>query len=429
MNLRLQIPRFAASTVEDKTKQGSPVLDGRDVIVPNHWKLPPHTVALVGRPAVWFAFDLLRWHVERDIGGHLYLLVTGADASHATLVEAGPRNPNGTGPLVPFTYPEVAFAEQNKADFAPQIIAPPHGMTPEFFGEMVRARHRDYDGDQRYRAIEIPFLRVGRDSNSYVVGVLLACGVDPRAITLVPQNAKHRELTGYPGAEDPVPKANFGVYLGAPTELSAGATEIAYHGPDGGVLAVVVGGAPNATMRLTDTTEVTLDAHGRMAFAPDDARAHGMPGRHTEPPEHIRKRRRFPDVPEAAGGLIGLVLDGTSIPLAPGKAFRGTVVARNDGLGIATLKTRDGMCVLPIVDLGVELRDPKRVDDLFRVGNDLTVGVHRDRHPRLVAHGANFFRDRLTWRRFHAPRPAAIALALSAGAAAIGIGIVLARRR
>jgi hypothetical protein len=360
---------------------------------------------MVGRPAVWFGFTLFALHVERDIGGHLYLLVTGADPARAHLIEAGPRNPNGTGALVPFTYPEVDFADKKFADFAPEIITAPNGMTPQEFADAVRATHRAYDGNQRYRAIEIPFLRVGRDSNSYVVGVLLASGVDPRAIPRGPRKAIRRELSGYPGAEDPVPKANFGVYVGAPTPLADGVADIAYHDEHGDVRAVVVGGAPHARVRLPDGSEATLDENGRCLFAAAEAKAHALPQRRTEPPESIRTRPRFPEEPDPAGGLITLLVDGRAAPLTPGTSYRGVVVARNDALGAATIEGTAGICVLPITDLGAELRDPKRVDDLFRVGNDLTVGLHRDRHPRLVVHGAKYLGDRLKWRRLHAPRP------------------------
>ncbi len=405
MKFRIQIPRVAASGVEDSKEQGAPVLDGRDILVPNRWNLPAHTVAMVGRPAVWIGFTLLSWHVERDIGGHLYLLVTGADPSHAQLVEAGPRNPNGTGALVPFTYPEVDFADRQFADFAPEVVAPPNGMPPEAFANAVRATHRAYDGNQRYRAIEMPFLRVGRDSNSYVVGVLLASGVDPRAIPRGPKKAIRRELAGYPGAEDPVPKANFGVYVGAPTPLADGVADVAYHDERGDVRAVVVGGAPHARVRLPDGAEITLDEHGRCLFDAAEAKAHALPQQHTEPPESIRTRPHFPEEPDPAGGLITLLVAGRAVPLVPGSSYRGTVVARNDALGAVTIAGDAGTCVLPITDLGAELRDPKRVDELFRVGNDLTVGLHRDRHPRLVVHGTKYLGDRLKWRRFHAPRP------------------------
>ena len=194
MKINLRIPQFAASTVETPSKKFRPVLDGSEVVVPNRWNLPAHTVAMVGRRAVWFGIDLLKWHWEQDFGGHLFLVVVGADATQATIVEAGPMHPNGTGALVPFRYPEDDFAEHKITDFEPEIIPPPHGLSAEFFGELVRTTHRTYDGDQRYLAVEIPFLRVGRDSNSYAIGVLLCCCVDPRAISKGPKKAIHPSL-------------------------------------------------------------------------------------------------------------------------------------------------------------------------------------------------------------------------------------------
>ncbi len=60
--------------------------------------------------------------------------------------------------------------------------------------------------------------------------------------------------------------------------------------------------------------------------------------------------------------------------------------------------------VLPLVELGAELRDPKRVDRLLQIGTEVTVGLSRDRHPKLRAHGTDWLRDRLRARRFHLPR-------------------------
>jgi hypothetical protein len=75
-------------------------------------------------------------------------------------------------------------------------------------------------------------------------------------------------------------------------------------------------------------------------------------------------------------------------------------------LGLAKLRTTAGSdVILPLTELGVELRDPKRVDELLQVGTDLTVGLHSDRHPKLVPHGSAGFDDRFTWHRPHAPRP------------------------
>jgi hypothetical protein len=88
----------------------------------------------------------------------------------------------------------------------------------------------------------------------------------------------------------------------------------------------------------------------------------------------------------------------------PGDEYRGTIVDRNDALALATLHTTAGIEVaLPLPDLGVELRDPKRVDNLFRVGNELTLGLHHDRRPKLIAHGDTAFDDNVSWHQFHAP--------------------------
>jgi hypothetical protein len=433
MRFSARVPRFVSSSIETGPTPARPVLDGRDVIVPNRWNVPPHTVALVGRPAVDIAFALTtpriplgvttiparRLHLEVDVGGHLFVLVTGADASSATIVEGGPYVPDGTGALVPFAYPEDEFAARGIVDFAPLVIPPPHGLSHAAFADLVRATQRAYDGNQRYLAIEIPFLRVGRDSNSYAIGVLLSCGVDPRAIPK-PKKAMRNELTGYPGAEDPVHRANFGTYMGAPTDLGDGVVEIAYHNDDGGVRLVLVGGKPGGTARLPDGSTVPLDERGRIVFLPDEAQRHGLPTKHTDPPAHIRDRTRFPTEPDPAGARITLVVDGTSVPLDAGTSYRGTIVARHDAAAIATLRADDGRdVVLPLAELGVELRDPKRVDALVRAGNELTVGLRADRRPHLVAHGATSIEDRLRPHRPHLPRPLQIA-----GLAALGVGIL-----
>jgi hypothetical protein len=436
MRFSARIPRVVSSTVTAGPEASRPVLDGSDVTVPNRWKIPPHTVALVGRPAVWTSLDVTlpaiplgvaripskRVRFEQDFGGHLFLAVTGADAERAWIVEGGPSNANGTGNLVPYAYPEDDFASRGIVDFEPVPIETPHGLAPDFFARLVRETQRAYDGDQRYLAVEIPFLRVGRDSNSYAIGVLLACGVDPRAIPKSPATKSLRyEWTGYPGAEDPVHRANFGAYLGAPAKLDDGVIEAAYHDDDGGVRLVVVGGAPNGTARVPDGSVVSLDRFGRRAFSPDDARAHGLPSRHTEPPAQIRTRRRFPADPAPQGAEITLVVGGASVPLAPGTEHAGTIVERHDALGLATLRRADGVdVVLPLAELGVELRDPQRVDRLVHVGTELTVGLHGDRHPKLVAHGDAGVADRFAPHRLHAPRPVNVV------AAAAGVAFALA---
>jgi hypothetical protein len=433
----LRIPRFASSTVEAGPSNQRPVLDGCDVIVPNRWKIPPHTVALVGRPAVYFSFDVrtprlglgplaipskrLVW--EQDFGGHLFVAITGADDSQVTVIEAGPLHPNGTGALVPYAYPEDQIAGRGIEDFAPICIPPPHGMSEEYFAQLVRTTQRDYDGDQRYAAVEIPFLRVGRDSNSYAVGVLLCCGVDARDVPK-PLESMRFEWTGYPGMEDPVHRANFGAYLGAPSHLGDGIVDVAYHTEDGGVRYVVVGGAPHGRARLPDGSEVELDGNGRIVFSPHDAKAHGLPTQHTDPPAQILTRRRFPLDPAPAGAQITLVVNDRSVPLAPGNVYRGTIVARHDGLNLARMKTKTGEVVLPLVELGVEMRDPERVDCLLRVGTEVTVGLRRDRNPKLAAHGTDWLRDRLRWRAFHLPRTRnVVATAAIAGAAVVAAGL------
>ena len=442
MRFHVRIPHFGGSTVEAGPERSHTVLDGGDVLVPNRWKLPPHTVAIVGRPAVWFAIDFttprialgivtvparhVRW--EQDFGGHLFVGITGADTTNVTVIEAGPMHSDGTGALVPYCYPEDDFAERGIVDFPPIVVAPPNGLAEDVFAELVRATQRSYDGDQRYIVIELPFLRVGRDSNSYAVAVLLCCGMDPRAVPK-PSGATRFEWTGYPGAEDPVHRSNFGTYLGAPSRLTGGCVDVAYHNEDGTVRLVVVGGEPNGRARLPDGTEAQLDDLGRIVFCAADAREHGLPTRHTDAPAHIRNRRHFPDQPSPAGGLLTLVCDGRSVPLEPGTQYRGRVVDRHDALGLATLRTDTSDVVLPIAELGVELRDPKRVDALFNVGTELTVGLHRDRHPKLVAHGSRFFTDRLTWRRLHAPRPVNVLTSTAVALAVLATGLVMWQRR
>jgi hypothetical protein len=433
VRFHLRIPRFASSTVETATGL-RPVLDGSDVVVQNRWKIPPHTVALVGRPAVWFSFDVrtpnialgplriaskrLVW--EQDFGGHLFVAITDADDSRVTIIEAGPLNPNGTGALVPYAYPEDQFAERGVIDFEPITIAPPTGLSEEFFAELVRTTQREYDGDQRYRAVEIPFLRVGRDSNSYAVGVLISCGIDPRDVPK-PVKAMRWEWTGYPGMEDPVHRSNFGAYLGVPSRLADDdVVDVAYHNADGSVRYVVVGGKPNADVRLPDGSEVRLGAIGRVAFAPDDARRHGLPTNHTEPPAQIRNRRKFPPDPSPAGAEITLIVNGRSVALEPGMKYRGTVARRHDGLGLADLMGDSAEVVLPLVELGAELRDPKRVDRLLQIGTEVTVGLSRDRHPKLRAHGTDWLLDRLRSRRLHLPRARNVI-----GTAAVLAGLVM----
>jgi hypothetical protein len=432
----LKIPRFATSTIGTAPARLDPVLDGRDVVVPNRWKLPSHTVALVGRPAVWFSLDVktprialgpleipakrLVW--EQDFGGHLFVAITDGDPDRVTIIEAGPTNPNGTGALVPFAYPEDKFAEHGVIDFAPIPIAPPHGLSEEFFAQLVRTTQRAYDGNQRYRAVEIPFLRVGRDSNSYAIGVLLCCGIDPRDVPK-PLKAMRYEWTGYPGAEDPVHRSNFGAYFGAPSDLGAGAIDVAIHSDDGGVRFVLVGGEPGGSARLPDGSTVTLDANGRIAFAPDDAKRHGLPTTHTEPPDHIKTRRRFPSDPAPAGAEISLVVDGHSVPLVPGKQYRGTIVGRHDSLRIARLQCDTREVVLPLSDLGSELRDPKRVDRLLQVGTDVTVGLARDRYPQLRAHGVDWLVDQFGQRRFHLPRPRNVVATATVSLVVVMVGV------
>ncbi len=417
------------------------MLDGRDVIVANRWKLPQHTVAIIGRPAVWVALELTTpkidvgfvkipsrpFRFEQDFGGHLFLAIVGADTSVASIVEGGPRNAGGSGGLVPYSYPEGDFAKRGVMDFAPLVVSPPLGLTQEFFAELVRSAHRAYDGDQRYIAIEMPFLRIGRDSNSYAVGVLLASGVDTRALPKPAKSVRY-ELTGYPGAEDPVHRANFGSYPGAPGDLGDGVLDIAYHNEDGSVRLVLVGGRPNERARLRDGTDVALDERGRRAFAPDDARQHGLPTSRTDPPQQIRERRRFPQDPAPSGAQITLVVDGGSVPLQPGTAYTGTIVERHDALGIARLRTESSDVILPLTELGVELRDPERVDNLLRVGSRLTVGLHRDRRPKIVVHYSAAGRDAFVSRRFHAP-PWRSAIPLTALGCAILAGTFVYWRR
>lgn len=398
MRFRLHIPNFFNSTIETGQHRAQPELGGRDVVVENVWKLPPHTVALAGRPAVSTSFELVLPRIplgfttfpgkhiklEQDYGGHLYLLATDVDASRVTLVEAGPSNANGTGALVPFRYPEAQFVERGLDDFSPVTIAPPHGLAPETFSALVRATARAYDGNQRYVAIEIPFLRVGRDSNSYAIGVLSACGVVLRRIPR-PTNESRFEWVGYPGAEDPVHRANFGVFLGAPAPLPGGAASVAYHDADGSVRLVIVGGRPGLTAAMPNGEELALDHEGRVALSPHDARRRGLAVEAADPPAQIRMRRRFPPDPAPAGDEITICVDGRPVPLRPGDTYAGTIVERSDALGIVIMRTAAGAAVsLALVELGAELRDPRRVDRELRLGNELEIGLHADRRPKLV---------------------------------------------
>jgi hypothetical protein len=432
MRFQARIPRFATSTVEAGPERPKPILNGTDHTLPNRWKIPANTVAMIGRPAVWTALDItipsiplgftstpaIRHRWEQDFGGHLFLAIAGADPTRVTIVEGGPLYPGGKGALVPFCYAEDDYAKRGIVDFDPIVIPPPHGLRESFFAELVCATQHSYDGDQLYRAIEIPFLRVGRDSNSYAIGILLACGVDPRSIPK-PHNAVRFEWIGYPGAEDPAHRANFGAYLGAPSPAPGGTVDVAYHNEDGSVRLVLVGGEPNARAVLPDGTEVVLDRFGRMAFSPEDARAHGLPSNQTKPPSQIRNRRHFPPDPAPAGAEITLIVNGESQPLRPGDEYRGTIVERHESIAVATLRTATGDIVLPLLELGVELRDPKRVDTLLRVGNELTVGLHADRNPKLIAHGDAALEDSLEPHRAHVPRPAAVATFVAAALAAV----------
>jgi len=259
--------------------------------------------------------------------------------------------------------------------------------------------------------------------------VLSSAGIDVRAIPK-PVESMRWEWSGYPGADDPVHHANFGIYLGVPSDLGNGTSDVAYHREDGSVLLAVVGGTPGATARLPDGSEVQLDALGRITFSPEDARNRGLPSKHTEPPDQIRQRRHFPRDPNPAGAVITLIVDGRSMPLRPGSEYRGIVVERNDPLYLATLRTEGGgSVVVPIAELGVEMRDPKRVDKLFQAGNEVTLGLHRDRRPKLIAHGAASLDDTLRWHQFHAPPWRNVFATSAIGLVALIAGIWWWRRR
>jgi hypothetical protein len=428
MKFHFRLPGLASSSVQTPTQSGQfPILDGRDVRVANRWSLPAHSVAIIGRPAVSFSLGIGSVHWEADFGGHLFVAITDDDAANVTILEGGPTHPNGTGALVPFCYPEVAFAEKGIIDFDPIVIQPPHGLDEGQFAALVRSTQNAYDGDQLYVAINLPFLVNGRDSNSYAAAVLLCSGVDVRAIPK-PTHVMRREISGYPGLADPVHPSNFGVYFGPPTRLNDHAVDVAFHNADGSVRYVVVGGDPHSDVVLPDGETVTLDNLGRMVFAADDARVHGLPSAQADPPDTIRERRRFPSDPQPAGGFVTFVRDSKAAALKPGDKYRGRVTDRHDALGFATIATADGELVLPLAELGVEMRDPKRVDALVRVGNELTLGLQRDRHPRLVAHGALYFADRLQWRRFHAPRGRNIAVTILAVGLTFGLVLMVRRR-
>ena len=431
VKFHFRMPGLASSSVQTPTQSGQfPILDGRDVRVANRWNLPAHSVAIIGRPAVAFSLGIGNVHWEADFGGHLFVAITDDAGANVTILEGGPTHPNGTGALVPFCYPEVAFAEKGIVDFDPIVIPPPHGLNERQFAALVRSTQSAYDGDQRYVAINLPFLLNGRDSNSYAAAVLLCSGLDVRAIPK-PTHVRRREISGYPGLADPVHPSNFGIYFGPPTRLSDDAVDVAFHNADGSVRYVVVGGDPRKDVTLPDGTTVTLDDLGRMVFAADDARSHGLPSAQADPPDTIRDRRKFPQDPQPAGGFVTLVRDMRAAALRPGDRYRGRVTDRHDALGFATLETDEGNLVLPLAELGVEMRDPKRVDKLVRIGNELTLGLQRDRHPKLVAHGAMYFADRLQWRRFHAPRGrnvAGTAIGVALGAAVLA-ALLLRRRR
>jgi hypothetical protein len=401
VRFRGTLPRLT-STVQTSPNvtRTPPILDGRLPLGTNVWRVPRNTVALCGRPAVWTALDVTipgvrigSWHLrsrrirwEQDFGGHLYIVVVGDVPADAYVLEGGPYV-TGTGALAPYAYAEDSFYNRGMVDFDPVVVEPPNGLTPSEFAELLFIAHREYDGDQRYTAIEIPFLRVGRDSNSYALGVLLAAGMDLRDIPK-PYRARRFEWSGYPGAEDPVHRANFGGYLGEPGTLADGTKTATYHGDRGQVIYVTLAGKPHGTALLPDGTTVPLDARGRCVLAEPKARAHGLPLKHTPPPPHIASRVRFPKKPKPAGANITFVKDGVSTPLREGQTFRGTVVDRNDVLGLATLRTEEGSIVtMPMNELGVELRDPRRVDEALQVGEFLTVGLHSDRRPKLHVRG------------------------------------------
>jgi hypothetical protein len=155
-----------------------------------------------------------------------------------------------------------------------------------------------------------------------------------------------------------------------------------------------------------------------------------LPTNHTVPPATIRNRRRFPPNPSPAGAQITLVVGGRSVSLEPGTHYRGKVSRRHDGLGLAHLDASGSEVVLPLVELGAELRDPKRVDRLLQIGTEVTVGLSRDRHPKLRAHGSDWFRDRLRGRRFHLPRIRNVAATEAiAGAIVVTGGARLVRTR
>jgi hypothetical protein len=401
VRFRATLPRLS-STVQTSPNafDHEPILDGHLPIYSNVWRVPPNTVALCGRPAVWFALDVrlpgfrigslhvsprrIRW--EQDVGGHLYLVVVGDAPADAIVLEGGPFV-TGTGALAPYAYSEDGFYNRGMVDFDPVPIDPPNGLSSQEFAELLFTAHREYDANQRYTAIEIPFLRVGRDSNSYAIGMLLAAGLDFRAIPK-PYRARRFEWSGYPGAEDPVHRANFGGYLGEPSVLPDGSKTATFHGDRGQVTYVCIAGKPHGTARLPDGTDVALDAFGRRVLGRAEAVRHGLPIKHTAPPEHIAKRVRYPKKPDPAGAYITLVDNGVSTALELGKTYSGTIVERDDALGLATMRTEDRRIVtMPMNELGVELRDPKRVDAALQVGEFLQVGLHSDRRPRLHVRG------------------------------------------
>ena len=366
--LHLRIPRYAASTVEVRSDQGHAVLDRSDV----------GRAESLGSAAAYGRHDRaarrvagLR-HPALALGaGHRRTPVPGRHRRrrrHRDDRRSGPRasQRDRSAGAVPLSRRRLRRAQDHgfpARDHPAAERAEPGVLR----GNWCAPRSASTTAISAISAVEIPFLRVGRDSNSYVLGVLACCCVDPRSMPAGPKHVIHRELTGYPGTKDPVHRANFGVYLGVPTRLDRDVAEVAYHKADGSVLAVVVGGKPNGRARLARRHRGRRSTRfGCIAFSPEDARRHGMPSVHTDPPEHIRTRRFFPPDPTPAGAQLTILVDKRPTALSPGDRYRGTIVDRHDALGLATLRTGTADCVFPLAEFGVEMRDPKRVDALLR---------------------------------------------------------------
>ena len=129
--------------------------------------------------------------------------------------------------------------------------------------------------------------------------------------------------------------------------------------------------------RGTDGSEVTLDALGRFIIEPPEARRRGLPATDTEPPPNCASAVIFPPILRRPGRDHAR----RRRPLgaaSSGDEHRGTIVARNDALALATLREGEREIVFRC---GTRRRATRsgRVDRLLSVGNELTVDLYEDR--------------------------------------------------